>query len=96
MAKHRWTITHRNTGSITRSGVCDSGYGDESLYEVFAALHTLGFGEADVSTVSDDLHARYGRKVGDGVELNIRPSENSQVEAVCGDYRINVDVEPES
>lgn len=95
MAIHRWSITDLDTNTVVGRGACESNYGDESLYEAFGALTGLGVNDAGINAVSDDLHARYGRTLGDGVELNIRPGENEHVHATtCGNYRLDLTVEP--
>lgn len=94
MAIHRWSITALDSNTVVRRGACESNYGDESLYEAFGALTDLGVNDAGISAVSDELHARYGRRLGDGVELNIRPGENEHVHATCGNYRLDLTVEP--
>lgn len=97
MALHQWTITQLDNDTVVRRGACQSGYGDESLYEAFQALTGLGMGDDGITAISDDLHARYGRKdTGGGVTLNIEPGENEHVEAVHGNYRLQVAVEPHS
>lgn len=97
MALHRWTITQLDNDTVARRGACESNYGDESLYEAFQALTGLGMGDGGITAISDDLHARYGRKdTGGGVTLNILPGENEQVTATHGNYRLEVTVEPHS
>lgn len=94
MAIHRWSITELDSNTVVRRGACESNYGDESLSEAFQALTGLGVGDAGINAVSDDLHARYGRALGGGVELNIRPGENEHVHATCGSYRLDLTVDP--
>ncbi|WP_078327625.1 hypothetical protein [Mycobacteroides salmoniphilum] len=95
MALHQWTITQLDNDTVVRRGACESNYGDESLYEAFQALTGLGVSDGGITAISDDLHARYGRKdTGGGVTLNIEPGENEHVEAVHGNYRLKVTVEP--
>lgn len=94
MAIHRWSITQLDTGVVVRQGACLSGYGDESLVYAYEALTGLGVGNDGISAISDDLHARYGRKdSGGGVTLNICPGENQHVEAAHGNYRLAVTVD---
>ncbi|SIN21197.1 hypothetical protein [Mycobacteroides abscessus] len=94
MSIHRWSITELDSNTVVRRGACESNYGDESLSEVFGTLTGLGVSDAGINAVSDDLHARYGRTLGGGVELNIRPGENEHVEAVHGNYRLDLTVDP--
>ncbi|WP_079631515.1 hypothetical protein [Mycobacteroides abscessus] len=68
-----------------------SSYGDALLYDVYQSLYALGATEADVSAMSDDLHARYGRTVGDGVELNIRKGENETIETAAGRFGVRIE-----
>lgn len=94
MTIHRWSITQLDTGAVVRRGACLSSYGDESLVYAYEALTSLGMSNEGIDAISDDLHARYGRKdTRGGVTLNIRPGENDHVEAVHGNYRLTVTVD---
>lgn len=73
-----YTITWPDGNTTSGKGI-ETSYGDEPLYQVYDKLRAGGFGEKDLTAVSDVLHRTYGRKVGTGVELDLKPGVNWHV-----------------
>lgn len=92
---YRCSIIERGDQDVQRmrtvKRVDASSYGDALLCDLYQDLYAVGAVASDISAMSDDLHARYGRPVGDGVELNIRPGENELIETAAGRFGVRVE-----